>query len=785
MIRTACLLLAIAACLPGAELRLVPTFENASVYLEDTDHPPAALRVRYRASGADTWIDAHPLVATAEHPIPRGSLFGLRPGTTYEVTVSAGNEAVADASVTTWSDEVPIVKTINLAEVNPEGGPYLIEYGGTAEGWVRYVGAPGYVLDGGDRDTEAILAEGVSHVIIEDLTIVGGRRHGIKLFECEYVRIRNCDISGFCRAAAMYDPDQGGKPVTAEGNRINFDGGIFIDGSGAVVVERCYVHDPRTHANSWETSHPSGPTGIFVRATWGTVVRYNDFVASDLLRWNDGIEGWGNGKHGGFKQDADIYGNYFAYANDDGIELDGAQRNVRFYANQIEGGLCGISTAPNAEGPSYVLANLVTGLGDERGRASACIKAGGASTSPGMTFFYHNSFVTPGRGVTGVGFGKDQDRARFAGCTEHNIFATTRQGISDQYHPAGNRYGRDLFANLGGGAGSAYLPGGLPTDAIAADAGLIDPSAGDYAPGPDSPALGAGRAIPGMGWLHGDGSIDLGAVQHGRPVPWRETALRVSPSRIELEAVREHGIAAEPVTLTLDGGALDADVPFTIRRNATCTWITVSPESGVIPAGGSVTLTVALDPATATLERYRGALLVDLGGGVRVPVTVHADIIASELRVVAQAETSTGADAFEGGADEAASGGGFLRFVPEAARKVGERGIELGFAIQQPGTYEAWARIRCPEPLGNHDSMWLSLDGKEFWNCGASAAGGEWRWVTLKRMQLAAGEHSLRFRPREALDLDAVLLTGRPLSAAEQQEKLGESASEQAAPVSE
>ena len=70
-----------------------------------------------------------------------------------------------------------------------------------------------------------------------------------------------------------------------------------------------------------------------------------NFVGSDEHRWNDVIESSNNSAaDGGFFRDSDISGNFLAFGNDDGVELEGGGMNVRFYRNKIEGTTCGIST---------------------------------------------------------------------------------------------------------------------------------------------------------------------------------------------------------------------------------------------------------------------------------------------------------------------------------------------------------------------------------------------------------------------------------------------------------
>ena len=89
------------------------------------------------------------------------------------------------------------------------------------------------------------------------------------------------------------------------------------------------------------------------------IVRNNRLYGSDTNRFNDVIEGRQNSwRNGGFVRDSAIYGNYLAFANDDLVELDGGQRNVLFYNNELTQGYTGISVAPNRLGPNYIFPEI-------------------------------------------------------------------------------------------------------------------------------------------------------------------------------------------------------------------------------------------------------------------------------------------------------------------------------------------------------------------------------------------------------------------------------------------
>jgi hypothetical protein len=757
-------LFVLAASLPliaEPSLRVVPTFENAGIYIEGAGSvAPGDLRVEYREAGAADWQPGHVLTNSSDNPVPRGSLFGLKEGTGYEVRAQGGG-VTAQAKFTTWEEDVPVAKTINLAEVNPGGGPFLIDKSGTADGWVRYIGAPGYVLNGAQLDEEVLLVEGAKFVIIENVTIRGGKRHGIQVRNSSDVRIRNCDIAGFGRVGEQ-DLKRGGKYyMPGEEKAINWDAGVYLDDSKRVVVEHCYIHDPRNHANSWFYSHPAGPNAVFVKTLGEIVVRYNDFVGSEKHRWNDVIESYGNGKpDGGFNKDSDIYGNFLAFPNDDGIELDGGQCNVRFYGNKVEGGLCGISTAANLVGPSYVINNLVANLGDERGSSGASVKNGGGDTySKGTTYFYHNVFHTFGRGIAAVGYGSDKNRALFLGVSRNNILATSGGGVVDKYSPPVCDWDYDLFSTPQGGKGVHQIVRPMEAHGLLADAGFVAAAAGDFSLKAGSAGKGSGVAVPGLqAWQGKEVSrgITLGGQERPVMLPLRADLLRADRNQVNLSPSAPEAV----VTLTA-GPALKEEQAFRVLKNESTDWLAVEPAEGVLKPGQSLTLKTRMTRPKDRDGLLLGAAVVKLANGESLPVTVYGSQGVAPLKLRAEAETLPGVEGFTVEADEA--GAKFVKLVDDAAGKEGKGTKFLTMNVEAPadGGYYLYVRLKCPPPVELHDSLFISVNGADPVTCSLTAKedwfwtglGGKAAFVTLKK-----GANAVRLIPREEVWVDSLLL---------------------------
>ena len=401
------------ALAPGAKaaetstpLDLKPTFTGCGVEFK-CPAPIEGLRLEWQArDGAWKSVDAVEFPYFPTDGAYRGSIRGLSEDREHAVRLVADGKTVARGSFRTWKTNVPVVRTIELSADGPL--PFVLSARGTPNGWIRYVAKDGKPLNFGEGKETPIVIDGAQYVVVEGLRILGNRaRNVLDIRNSRFVRIRNCDISRWGRTGEprfdlrgrRFDP-----ALPAKGAGINFDGAIRI-GSGAFgcVVERCWIHDPRGRANSWFYSHPAGPEAIVMERPEGsTVIRWNDFVGSDLHRYNDAVESAGNfDRDGGFNRDADIYGNFMAFCNDDCIELDGGQRNVRCYGNRFEGALCGVSVQGCMMGPSYVHDNLFSGMGDEFGSGGQTIKTGGGKHGPeAVVFADRNTLWGGGSGVT-------------------------------------------------------------------------------------------------------------------------------------------------------------------------------------------------------------------------------------------------------------------------------------------------------------------------------------------------------------------------------------------------
>ena len=381
----------------AGELRLRPTFCSVGVCFGSAAEIPG-VKLEFREAGG-TWRAARTPPYFAETGDYRGSIFDLDEDTDYEVRIAGKT-----GTFRTWKSDVPVARTV-VVDPAQATFPIVIDAKGSETGWIRYTLAKGTKLVNPTKES-LFRVKGARYVLLDDMTLEGGpARRVIDVEDSSFVRIRNCDISKWGRAGRQNFDDKGRycevKANGAFGPSINYDPAIAIGhGTKGAVVERCYVHDPNGTSVSWYYCHPAGPEAVILyKPDHSTVIRYNDFVGSDLHRWNDAVEGSGNfHEDGGFNRDADIYGNFMFCANDDCIELDGGQQNVRSFRNRYECALCGVSIQGCMVSPVYLKDDLFVNIVDENDTHGQSVKMSGFDKFERGPYAYLAGLVGRGRG---------------------------------------------------------------------------------------------------------------------------------------------------------------------------------------------------------------------------------------------------------------------------------------------------------------------------------------------------------------------------------------------------
>ena len=603
------------------ELLLRPTFHSCGFYFgTDKVNEPV---LQFRKAGGEwqkafTPVHFHETENTTSGLVMneyRGSIVKLEENTTYEVRFCDGDNVLKSGKFTTWKSEVPIARTIYINADNFKA-PYVISAKGKPDGWIRYMIRGGKVLN--NKSTKpAFEVKGAKYVLLDDMVIKNGvnSREVINIVNSQNVRVRNCEITGWGRvgvqrfdAKGQFYEERNIKKILAgkKASSINFDGAISIrTGSSCVVVERCYIHDPYSHANCWFYSHPAGPEAIMLyKPDHSVVIRYNDFIGSDVHRFNDAVESAGNfHSNGGINRDADVYGNYMIYCNDDNIELDGGQQNVRCFWNHFEAALCGVSIQGCMVSPVYLFENIFAGMGSEFGKTNASIKTGGGKHGINPhAFIFNNTFVGKGRGIGLM--------STLKSILKNNIFAGSHQTVTNVANCPSSEFESNSLTSLKGGAKE-----GLEE----IDTAIPELAKGKYFPKDAAEAVAIPNFLP-------EGGI-RGAFQNEKiELPYRPIPVVLDRTRIENVKVRNGKASPAQVTITATVGGENFKSAYSIRKNNVFDWFTVTPSKGVLKSGDKITFTVKFLPEKMNKRHdYRGAFSVRLADGFSRVVAITAD----------------------------------------------------------------------------------------------------------------------------------------------------------------
>ena len=644
-------------------LLLVPTYENMSYYIDyDLYSDADSCEVLYKEVSEDEWHKAYtPFNDTSEKQF-RGSIVKLSDNTDYTV-----NAVIKDLSGNVLAEKTAHKKTWNN---NPDTDTILpssfldtcrIDYDGktinepisicglkgTEDKW-KLIDCTGYTLDAGLNSTSALTLDDCEYVILYGLKVTGGYRCGISVnSSCKNVRIVNCDISGFGRTGIL-NPD--GR-YSRDSSRINYDPGILLLDVENVTIERCYIHDSlsKTNAwsgNTWSSTHPAGCEAIYYRVKSGCVIRYNDLIGSEIHRWNDAIEGYGNGSYaGGPGRDTDIYGNMFAFGQDDGMELDGGQMNVRVYDNRIEQFLCGISNVSDLLGPTYMFGNLIADMGTDSDNSGKAFKTGG-SYNNSTSYLFNNTYFAKGPIVSNTAFsvgGETSDKFNFV--TRNNILVHSKSGHGYENNDSNSVNDNDYdfiyginsnYNSTGKSNGHSFLYTPIQNSQgtykkqsdVVAELGFKNKDAGLYNVTSDSSCYKSGTYID--NFMETD-SPNMGALQSDNDFrPFRPVDMYASAYSISLADKGSY-----TVLFTL--GSIGDGVTYDICKSNDMDWVTTKVVREFLSGGKKIVmLKISVNTDNFTDEnvefnnnRYyndktlaRGIVTFRLSNGYSVPVSV-------------------------------------------------------------------------------------------------------------------------------------------------------------------
>lgn len=527
----AALLLALSPAVSAAapDAWAAATFECLGLYWNQPESAGPAL-VQYRAAGESQWHAGYPLVYDPREHQYRGSLVGLKPGTTYQIRLTASTR-LSEFEASTRAEAFPIGKTTVLP-AGVSGTTLTIREGGTKEGWHLVTPPPGAksVIDAFNLQDYNIVVE-AGHVILRGLELKGAALHGILIRKgVQDVVIEDCHITGWGRI--------GGARVW--GIFHGSDSAIYAEsGAGRLVLQHNLIENPRGGSNDWESGHPDGPQGIsLINSSGGNVIRFNTIQSTEDHGYNDGIGGGDNFSfQGSPNRDSDIYSNIISHCWDDAIESEGANRNVRIWSNYIHHTFTHVATASTSMGPLYIFRNVfgssrIThsdpsgGTVIKTGMNYVQINGERVSTGLGYRFIFHNTVLQP-QGALDIFSGHELHNA----VTRNNIFYARGRTYPDSKGDPPNDFANDLRGGyLGGGfIRSMFLEsqslqwflaptmnriqwGKVPYERGGKSFNITDP----MEPAPN-PALDKGALLPGFNDGFTGAGPDIGAYETGRP----------------------------------------------------------------------------------------------------------------------------------------------------------------------------------------------------------------------------------------------------------------------------
>lgn len=608
----------------GGELLLVPTFENIGYYI-DYENTNSSCTITYRKVGDKQWNPVFdPMNDTRTHQF-RGTIAFLEQDTEYEVKaeITVGSNVIKEsiATVRTWQDNPPIAKTIKLKDIYSGSGDLtLLNLKGTEDGWIK-VDGEGMTVDAKKEFFEAVTISQCEYLIFENVRVRGGTDMGIVLDQyCRDVRIVNCDIAEW-GTGSIQDPNFGA--YYRVGNSTNHRAGIQLVSSVNAVVERCYIHDSDSNTNPWtdlnyRKVHPMGSVAVMLWGQRGTVIRYNDCVGSDLHRWNDALEGTNNGTigPGSTGSDSDIYGNLLMFTNDDSMELDGAEMNVRVYQNKIEQTYVGISTAPMNIGPSYIYRNQIVTCSDKVENAGVVMKTGGWKEGWPRIYFFNNTFRNEGGILYNSNHG---DSYEWHGTTRNTIFAGMSNGkyggnartLENTYADERDDYDYDLIC------GNRYvIPEGAEAHGIFAVPQFVNENTGDFRLVEDSPGWRAGAPV---GSFTATDNPHMGAFAGDK---YDKNFLPARPIDMSADIYTLNLKPGEEGTVKVNVGNVEAGHTYSIMKNRDFGFIEILNEDKEA---------VALEPNSVIELKIKAnasgkaTVLVRLDNGYSVPIVIYCE----------------------------------------------------------------------------------------------------------------------------------------------------------------
>jgi hypothetical protein len=642
----------------------MPTVVTLGVQLLITgdDNFNATVTVRYRVTGTSAWSTGMPLFRVHPEQLQSGappaqfagSIFFLRPDTSYDIELHAVDPDGGDFTKTLTGKTLPVPgdppspHTVNVTDTaslqaaltaaqpgdvilvaNGTYGVLTFPAGGVAGNPVVVRGASqdGVIVDGaGCASCNVIEYYNAGYVHLENLTIQNAQRA---------LRVQTTGTTGnVFRRLHVKNVILG---ITTDDDA----NGYYVADNvleGRLVWPLVYKTDQGAHAND---------DGINVHGS-GNVIAYNRISGFGDAMKTEQNETRAN----------DFYGNDVLWTYDNGIELDTSQGNVRAFYNRWTNNSAPTSFQPIFGGPAYLVRNLIVNVADEPFKLHAL----GGVSEPSGGLILHNTVVKAGSSIQ---LSTPDTTRNFA--IEDNLFiGNPTDGYSvhwdtptvdpsvtldfDGYWPDGkfefgySNTGDDMtYASFAAVVAAGRLEQhGLLVGASNFASGLATPSdwtvllpPPDCSLSPSSLAVDRGTTFPNLDDGFTGNAPDLGAIELGCAQPAygpRPAGVDESNTTFGCGAVSSGGDAGEAGGG--DAGA-SADAGATNDGGATGTGTGTGTADGgagngaAAGAGSGGGCGCRTAPTRSGLADITGAVLVLLGLGLRRRRAAAAGVVAS------------------------------------------------------------------------------------------------------------------------------------------------------------
>jgi hypothetical protein len=266
-----------------------------------------------------------------------------------------------------------------------------------------------------------------------------------------------------------------------------------------------------------------GPQCITMFNTGGNhVFRYNEFWSDIEHMYNDGVGGGSNGSYKGFPgPDSDIYGNIVSHCWDDGLEVEGGNRNVRVWDNYITQCMMMIGNAATSIGPLYIWRNVVNRSQSQPNDGGGnFLKMGYANSEDWMAghmYIFHNTLFKGDEWLPTGGLGGDR-------IVKHTTSRNNILHVRTPRHWSGSSNKRNVDNDFDYDLFNGRMPQGQEKHGVQGEpvyvsgAGYNDKAkTGVFQLAPESPGVATGEAIPNFSTSYAGKSPDIGAHQRGDP----------------------------------------------------------------------------------------------------------------------------------------------------------------------------------------------------------------------------------------------------------------------------